>query len=82
MKLEEIEQVVNDIRFEEVRESELAQVIYAFNSKQLDMEERTTITSNGYSCYVSTQAFLALVTRELEEVKNRIVTLKAKIGVE
>jgi hypothetical protein len=46
------------------------------------MEERTTITSNGYSCYVSTQALLALVTRELEEVTNRIDTLKAKIGVE
>jgi hypothetical protein len=82
MKLEEIEQVINDIRFEEVRVSELSQVLYAFRSKQLAMEERTTITSNGYSCYVSTQAFLALVTRELEEVKNRIATLKSKIGVE
>ena len=82
MQLEEIEQVINDIRFEEVRASELSQVLYAFRSKQLAMEERTTITSNGYSCYVSTQSFLELVTKELGEVTNRIATLKAKIGVE
>lgn len=82
MKLEEIEQVVNDIRFEEVRESELSQVLHAFNRGQLAMEERTTITSNGYSCYVSTQAFLNLVTRELNEVKHKIASLKSKIGVE
>ena len=37
MKLEEIEQVINDIRFEEVRESELSQVLHAFNRGQLAM---------------------------------------------
>ena len=82
MKLEEIEQVINDIRFEEVRVSELSQILHAFNRGQLAMVERTTITTNGYSCYVSTQAFLELVTKELGEVTNRIAKLKESIGVE
>lgn len=81
MNLEEIEQVVNDIRFEEVRESELAQMIHAINNKKPTSEDRMTISSDGYNCYVSTHSFLVLVTRELDEVRNKIASLKAKIGV-